>query len=130
MSQKYLTYMSHTCDKESSICENEIGSFSCPCKPGFMKSESFSKCDDVDECAEKTHDCPANADCINAPGDFECNCKEQRCQNPSPRISFPSFLGRVKYSSLSPLIFVSFSGLENSETKLRNATKLSGLKQN
>ena len=31
---------------------------------------------------------------------------------------------------LSSLIFVSFSQLENSETELRNGTKLSGLKQN
>ena len=31
---------------------------------------------------------------------------------------------------LSPLIFVSFSWFEKSETKLRNETKLSGLKQN
>ena len=31
---------------------------------------------------------------------------------------------------MSPLIFVSYSRLENSETKLRNETKLSGLKQN
>merc|ERR1712176_741202 len=33
-------------------------------------------CNDKDECADGTNDCPANSQCSNIPGGFECTCDE------------------------------------------------------
>jgi len=32
-------------------------------------------CDDIDECADGTHECNANADCTNTVGSHECTCQ-------------------------------------------------------
>ena len=80
ISKFYYIYIyfnnSHTCDKESTVCENEVGSFLCLCRIGFEISEVFSTCDDIDECNEGLNDCHFNAECKNIPGGFNCECKE------------------------------------------------------
>ena len=43
----------------------------CNCSQGFSGTES---CSDVDECAEQEQRCPANANCNNTFGGFECPC--------------------------------------------------------
>merc|ERR1719357_1311133 len=43
-----------------------------PYAPTSAPTESPT--DDVDECAEGTHDCDANADCVNLEGSYECKC--------------------------------------------------------
>lgn len=43
------------------------------CLPGWVKNTSTNKCDDVDECAAKTHTCRLN-ECKNTPGSFQCLC--------------------------------------------------------
>ncbi len=43
----------------------------CSCQPGYY--QSFFDCYDVDECADNTSDCVAQA-CTNTEGSYECQC--------------------------------------------------------
>ena len=45
-----------------------LGGFECACKNGF--TGDGSACADIDECAEGTDNCGADATCINRPGGF------------------------------------------------------------
>ena len=53
------------------------------CAPGFAGIEVCNQvtcqiesaiCNDIDECAEGTDTCDANASCANTPGSFDCTC--------------------------------------------------------
>ncbi|WAR04466.1 FCGBP-like protein [Mya arenaria] len=58
----------------SADCENLPGTFECTCKPGFRQLGP-RKCEDIDECAEGTHECHANARCFNLAGTLAlCTC--------------------------------------------------------
>ena len=48
----------------------------CKCVAGFTGTllEDGDSCRDVDECAAGLHDCDTNAECINLPGSFLCQC--------------------------------------------------------
>ena len=35
----------HKCDKDSTTCSNQLGSFSCKCKPGYLPGQSWYKCE-------------------------------------------------------------------------------------
>lgn len=49
----------------------------CICKNGFLpSSQDQQSCGDIDECADQTHICDANALCSNSPGGYECRCAE------------------------------------------------------
>ena len=48
-------------------------SIDCECKSGFTKL-SLNVCADIDECKIE-NDCDVNAECLNAPGSYECSCK-------------------------------------------------------
>ena len=43
-------------------------------KVPILESSDF-KCEEIDECEEKTHDCHLNfGKCSNTPGSFNCEC--------------------------------------------------------
>ncbi|CAD5119519.1 DgyrCDS8121 [Dimorphilus gyrociliatus] len=63
--------------QENSECSNELstggGGYVCVCKTGFRMVNG--KCEDIDECIEKSHTCHLNATCQNTIGSFVCACK-------------------------------------------------------
>lgn len=59
-------------------CNEEPGSYSCSCLPGFEEHDTGTvdaKCVDVDECSLQTHRCHAHAACTDASGSYTCSCK-------------------------------------------------------
>ena len=61
-------------------CVNSYGSYRCQsnydCQSGYKADSRTSKCVDIDECTQGTHDCSQGQRCINRPGSFICNCPE------------------------------------------------------
>ncbi|XP_012935927.1 uncharacterized protein LOC101854936, partial [Aplysia californica] len=65
--------LTHPVCPEHSTCTNAVGNFSCSCDKGYRKDiGAVFKCNDIDECAEGTHDC--QQDCDNTDGSFSCSC--------------------------------------------------------
>lgn len=42
---------------------------------GIVPSYWFRNIVDIDECDQGQHDCDTNANCINKPGTYDCDCK-------------------------------------------------------
>ncbi|KAL9953749.1 hypothetical protein ACROYT_G041212 [Oculina patagonica] len=61
----------HYCSADA-VCNNNVGSYNCFCKPGFSGDGRI--CEDIDECAPGTHDCSADAVCNNTIGSYMCIC--------------------------------------------------------
>jgi fibulin 1/2 len=66
------------CNLFNSKCVNKVGSYECECKDGYrpVSNSSNQVCEDIDECAEGTHNCPANSTCFNKSPLFECRCNK------------------------------------------------------
>ncbi|XP_053387592.1 fibrillin-2-like [Mercenaria mercenaria] len=63
------------CDLQSTNCTVSNGSYSCPCKEGYNKTEDPFKCKDINECDGNVVHCEWN-DCRNTAGSWECECNE------------------------------------------------------
>ncbi|XP_076456113.1 uncharacterized protein LOC143290501 isoform X2 [Babylonia areolata] len=63
----------NVCPIGISDCVNTPGSFDCICHDGYKKTGPTT-CEDIDECARRTHNCDENARCINQMGTFKCQC--------------------------------------------------------
>lgn len=76
------------------ICIDNIGSYSCDCKNGYLLhsngfycegihvrniyklgSNTFAYFSDINECLVRGHNCNLNAICENNIGSFSCHCK-------------------------------------------------------
>ncbi|MEM1347255.1 MAG: EGF domain-containing protein [Myxococcota bacterium] len=56
----------------NATCTDELDSSACACPLGF--TGDGTRCDDVDECAERIAGCSADATCTNTIGAFTCAC--------------------------------------------------------
>lgn len=70
----------HVC-QFSERCLNTAGSYSCQrmitCPPGYQNNNNI--CEDINECAQRSHNCGLGFECVNTEGSFRCN--------PRPRCS-------------------------------------------
>ncbi|KAF8777643.1 Tenascin-X like protein [Argiope bruennichi] len=73
------TVLQDVCGR-GSTCDEKKG---CSCEAGYKEIQSTIKtsvgkrlvrCEDIDECLEGSHKCPANSKCINTLGDYFCKC--------------------------------------------------------
>ncbi|CAH3149971.1 unnamed protein product, partial [Porites evermanni] len=63
------------CDKSTTTCRNSVGSYSCPCRPGYERYSRY-QCNDIDECTRNTHQCVLYSTyCYNIVGSYECKCR-------------------------------------------------------
>ncbi|KAK9889438.1 hypothetical protein WA026_004707 [Henosepilachna vigintioctopunctata] len=79
----------NSCNKESQICINTKGNYTCAekvssktCPPGFKKNPYTQLCDDVDECSEDVPLCAPTEVCVNEVGRY--NCVPARRPAPKP----------------------------------------------
>ena len=53
-------------------CVNELGGYSCKCKPGYFGNGNT--CTELNECLQRNV-CPRSAYCINLKGSYKCKCR-------------------------------------------------------
>uniref|UniRef100_A0A914E086 EGF-like domain-containing protein n=1 Tax=Acrobeloides nanus TaxID=290746 RepID=A0A914E086_9BILA len=69
------------------ICTNIIGSYTCSCPKGYRENVTDHRCDEIDECKEKTDTCDrVKEQCINLPGTFQCVCKTPQFKKSPERV--------------------------------------------
>ena len=65
------SYKAFSCS-ESSVCKNNVGSYSCECPIGY----GGENCTDINECSKGSHRCKKNLGqtCLNIVGSYDCTC--------------------------------------------------------
>ncbi|XP_053385745.1 fibrillin-1-like [Mercenaria mercenaria] len=64
----------NVCKDPRKECNNNLGSYMCNCRQGYIESSS-GLCEDINECKNKSLNlCADDAECINIEGSFKCKC--------------------------------------------------------
>jgi len=100
---------------EGATCSNTKGGFECVCQAGFDGDgrKDGNGCDDIDECAERLHNCGPQSLCINEYGDFSCKCRDgfvgkppvERCQRAQKSTSAKTCSSAYTHFMSSPHLF-------------------------
>ncbi|KAH3860888.1 hypothetical protein DPMN_023811 [Dreissena polymorpha] len=65
----------HKCEQE---CINDVGSYHCACKSGYLLNNDNFTCADVDECVLGNYFCTyPHEECVNLPGAYTCGCERE-----------------------------------------------------
>ncbi|KAK3536283.1 hypothetical protein QTP86_001385 [Hemibagrus guttatus] len=60
-------------------CSAVEGLARCSCFSGFSLMSDGRTCEDIDECAVRSHDCGSGFQCQNTQGSFRCSLKQKQC---------------------------------------------------
>ncbi|KAK3577967.1 hypothetical protein CHS0354_020807 [Potamilus streckersoni] len=68
--------LSNPCNRtETCVLDiTQVSGYTCQCLMGY--TSDCGHCQDIDECASNTDNCPLNAKCTNLDGSFRCDCNE------------------------------------------------------
>ncbi|KAI4892791.1 hypothetical protein NFI96_028928 [Prochilodus magdalenae] len=86
----------------SHSCTNIMGGFTCTCPSGFSISTHSNTCQDIDECAEGSHMCHSNQQCVNTVGHYRCQARCGPGFKASPAGSSCEDVDECLESSVSP----------------------------
>ncbi|XP_078571585.1 mucin-like protein [Branchiostoma floridae x Branchiostoma japonicum] len=65
----------HHCEQ---LCNNTAGGYNCYCRDGYYTVVYYVvTCLEIDECSEGYDNCTEHERCVNDPGSFHCDCREE-----------------------------------------------------